>query len=68
MTQNEMQKLIKELKNNYGVTYAFIGHLANLSKNTITLFAKGQRVLASTANTKLEQALQRYKFIERRND
>ena len=61
MKQKQMQTLIRDLKDNYGVTYAFIAELSHLSKNTITLFAKGQRVLAPNASIKLDSALDRYK-------
>jgi cyanate lyase len=60
LNQEEIRQQLILHKSKYGTSYAFVGRQIDLSRNSISMFANGNRALSETALKKIKNFLDNF--------
>jgi hypothetical protein len=61
LNNEEIRQQLVGHKNKYGTSYAFIGKAINLSRNSLSMFANGNRILSEPVLKRIKEFLEGFK-------
>lgn len=61
VNNEEIRQQLVGHRNKYGTSYAFIGKQINLSRNSLSMFANGNRLLSQSVLQKIKDFLDSFK-------
>lgn len=60
MNHEEIRQQLVSYRQRYGTSYAFIGRQIDLSRNSLSMFANGNRILSESVLQKIKKFLDNY--------